>query len=178
MSEALTVARPYAQAAFEYAQEHEALDAWDAVLQGLTVLAAHPDMHIVCHSHKVEPETVAALIAELLDVKSGTPLYHFIAILSEARRVLVAKQIYQVFKALENEANQVMDIQISTAITLDAGQRDDFKKKLEHKFKKKVNMSCHVEPNILGGTIVRFGDKVIDLSLRSQIRKLAHSLIV
>lgn len=178
MSEALTVARPYAQAAFEYAHEHHELQAWDAALQGLVVLAAHPDMAIVCHSHKVEPETVASLVAELLKVKTGTPLYNFIAILAEARRLLVAKQIYQVFKARENEVNQVVDVQLTTAIDLDEAQRNDFKNKLEQKFKQKVNMTCHVDTKILGGAIVRFGDKVIDLCLQSQIRKLAHSLIV
>jgi F-type H+-transporting ATPase subunit delta len=178
MSEALTIARPYAQAAFEYAQEHHALEAWDAALQGLVVLAAHPDMVFICHSHKVDPETVTSIIAELLDIKVGTPLHNFVAILAQARRVVVAKQIYQVFKALENEANQVEDVQITTAIALDAAQRDDFKNKLEQKFKKKVNMTCHVDTSVLGGAIVRFGDKVIDLCLRSQIRKLAHSLIV
>lgn len=178
MSEALTVARPYAQAAFDYAHEHQALDAWHALLQGLEALVSHDEMKLVCKSHKLAPDVVAGLVAELLHVKVGTPQYNFIAILAQARRLLVAKQIYQVFKTHENEAKHVVDVTLTTAVALDDALRADFKNKLEHKFKQQVNMTCHVDSNILGGAIVRFGDKVIDLCLQTQIRKLAHSLIV
>ncbi len=175
MSEANTIARPYVQAAFEAAQKQGDLKGWSAVMQVLTELMANDDIRAVISSPRVESRQVEELMLQLAgDLNKEQS--NFVRILAESGRLTVVAEIAQMFEALRAEAEKSAQITVSSAFALNDEQQKKIAAALKVRLGCDVKLSCTVDKTLLGGIVIRMGDKVIDGSANTRLTELAYAL--
>jgi F-type H+-transporting ATPase subunit delta len=175
MAENTTIARPYAEAAFQFADTGNALGKWSEMLGRMAAVAADPDMRATIGNPKVTAEQLYGLFASLsgdLDVAAQ----NFVRALIENGRLALLPEVRDGYEDLKNEREGVVDAQVTTAFPLDDGQLAGLVADLERRFKRKVNPQVTVNRELLGGIRVQVGDEVIDGSVRGKLAAMARAL--
>ncbi|MFZ5503558.1 MAG: F0F1 ATP synthase subunit delta [Pseudomonadota bacterium] len=176
MSEAITTARPYAQAAFEEAQGQNALKAWSEMLLSLAEAAGHPEVCAVVGN----PRVAKAKVAELMDALAGEGVNaqqrNFVRVLVDNQRVLLLPEIAAIFESLRAEAEKTVNVVVDSAFELSAEQQQKIVSSLKQRLGREIKLACKVNKELLGGIVIRAGDKVIDGSARTRLGEMANAL--
>ena len=175
MAENVTIARPYADAAFELARGAGALGPWSEALDRLAVVAADSTMRACISDPKL---TAGQLVQLVLDV-AGTlsaEQQNFVRVLVDNERLQVLPEIRDLFVALKNEHEGVLEADIASAFPLDDATLTSLKADLEARFKAKLNVQVHIDPALIGGVRIAVGDEVIDASVRGKLANMAAAL--
>lgn len=175
MSEANTIARPYAQAAFEVAQKQADLKGWSAVLEALAGLLVNADVAAVVNSPRVNQDQLVKLMLELCGTLNKEQS-NFIRVLAEGHRLAMAAEIAEMYEALRAEAEKSAQITVSSAFALNDQQQQKIAAALKVRLGRDIKLSCKVDQTLLGGIVIRMGDKVIDGSARTRLSELAYAL--
>src|SRR5512137_1144137 len=110
MSEAITTARPYAQAAFDEAQKLNALQAWSEMLISLAEAINLPEMIAVVTNPRVAKVQVEGLMEALLGKGASKQQQNFVRILADNQRLLLLPEIAALFEALKAEAEKTVNV--------------------------------------------------------------------
>ncbi len=176
MAELSTVARPYAKAAFEYARDHQALDAWSEMLGTLGQVMANRDVQALVASPKLTHERKVALLVEVADIKVDDAARRFLDELADQRRLPALAAIAGQFERLRADHEQRVDVTVVSAFELDAKQQQKLAGALKKRLNREISITTQVDPRLLGGAILRAGDTVIDGSVRGRLNRLAEAL--
>lgn len=176
MSEAITIARPYAQAAFEEAQKLSDLKGWSEVLHSLAEIVTYADIHTVVSSPLVEKTQLAGLLSEMLGDRAKPQQLNFIRVLIENRRLLLLPEIAAIFEVLKSESEKTVDVVVDSAFELSAAQQEKIVNSLKARTGREIRLVCKVNKELLGGLVIRAGDKVIDGSARTRLGEMATAL--
>ncbi len=176
MAEKMTVARPYARAVFEIAKEADALAAWSGFLGRGAIAAVDGRVEALFGNPAVTREALAALFIELCGEGVGPNGASFLKLLAENDRMAWLPEIATEFEALRAEAEHVVDVQVTSAVELDAAQRESFATSLKKRLGRDVRLHCDTDAKLLGGAIIRAGDLVIDGSLSGRLERLAGAV--
>ncbi|HEU0290414.1 MAG TPA: F0F1 ATP synthase subunit delta [Burkholderiales bacterium] len=176
MAETITIARPYAEAAFGYADSGGALAKWAQALDAMAHLAAHPEMHAAIGNPRLTDEQLYGLFASLCGDELTAEMQNFVRVLIENGRLALAPEIRDIFLELKNEREGVVDALVESAFPLNAAQTAALVTDLERRFKRKVKPQVRVDKELIGGVRVQVGDEVIDSSVRGQLATLASAL--
>ena len=96
--------------------------------------------------------------------------------LAENKRLGYLPEIARLFDQMKDEAEGVVDVQITSASAMAADEQQKLQLALERRFGRKVRVHAEVDPQLLAGAIVRAGDLTIDGSYRSRLERLAYEL--
>lgn len=176
MAESLTIARPYAEAAFKLAREANALPQWSDALARLSAVASSDAAHDLIGNPRVTDAQVAALVADVAGSLS-TEQRNFVTVLAQNERLSVLPEIAAAFEGLRNGFEGVLDARIASAYPLSEQQVADVVATLEAKYGRKVKAAVTVEPDLIGGVSIRIGDEVMDASVRGKLAQLADALM-
>jgi F-type H+-transporting ATPase subunit delta len=176
MAERATVARPYAKAAFAYAREQGKLDQWSGWL-GTASAVVQSDVYAAYQS---SPGVQAKQLVELLAGVCGDALdgngRALLDLLAENGRVGYLPEIAARFEELKAEDQNVADVEVTSAVALDEAQRERLAGALRTRLRRDVRLHCSVDPNLIGGAVVRAGDMLIDGSIASRLERLGTEL--
>lgn len=175
MAENLTVARPYAKAAYEFAKEHNCVDSWQNLLQGMSVVCSDSVM-LQMLKNAASPESAAAMLCELMKGLSDEHGNNFIAVLSSNNRFEVVPEIYTEFVKLREQDERVLDAVLTSARPLSKDECSALSDKLEQKYKCKVHLTTALDPSLIGGAVLKIGDEVIDASVKTSLERLSATL--
>ena len=170
---ATAAAKRYARAVFELARADGDVDAWTRRLAGVQTL--------------LDDEMVAAVLTNptipserRMDLVSGGALdpeaTNLVKLLIESGRVHEIDGIVQEFQDLADDAAGRVRATITTAVELDEKDRDRVGAQLSKRLGKEVSMRVQVDPSILGGLKVQFGDRLIDASVATRLQQLRRQL--
>jgi len=176
MAERLTLARPYAEAVFKLAQAGNDLAGWSAVLHNLAAVASDPRMKDIIANPETDDEALFGLIVAIVG-KLEAQQENLVRVLMENDRLLLSPEIASLYEAQRAEAEASVDVQVASAIALDAKQEKAIAASLEKKLGKKVNLSSHIDESLIGGVVIQAGDLVIDGSVKGRLGELASQLI-
>jgi len=180
MADRTTIARPYAKAAFAHASAAAALTEWSDTLTAAASVVGDPAVARLLTSPHVAPGKLADLVLAVLgDIPGKVPddaRRNFIHTLAEARRLGVLPEISRLFIAMKDDAERLIDVQVTSAIALDEQQKARLAASLEKRLHRRVRLQCAVDPALIGGAVLRAGDLVIDGSLRSQVDRMKYEL--
>ncbi|KPQ26755.1 MULTISPECIES: F0F1 ATP synthase subunit delta [unclassified Halomonas] len=177
MAELLTVARPYAKAAFEYARDHEALDSWSKALALLSQAVTHNDVHRLLSSPKLEAEQKAELLVGMLpEEDGGDALRRFLDTLADEGRLNALPYIANQFERLRAEHEQRVEVTVTSAYKLDSKQKTKLSNALKKRLNREISITTQVDKSLIGGVILRAGDTVIDGSVRGRLNRLSEAL--
>jgi F-type H+-transporting ATPase subunit delta len=176
MSEAITTARPYAQAAFEEAQKLGDLKGWSEFLIFLAEAVSHPEVRAVITSPRVLKAQIDSLIEGLMGAKAKAQQRNFVSMLAENHRLLILPEIVSIFESLRADAERTVNVEVDSAFELSAAQQEKIINALRARTGRDVKMVCRVNKELLGGVVIRAGDKVIDGSARTRLDEMANAL--
>ena len=176
MAETVTVARPYAEAAFGTADAGGTLTKWAQALEAMAHMAAHPEMRAAIGNPRLTDEQLYGLFASLCGDVLTAEMQNFVRVLIENGRLTLAPEIRDIFLALKNEREGVVEAMVVSAFPLDAAQTAALVADLERRFKRKVKPQVTVDKELIGGVRVQVGDEVIDSSVRGQLATMATAL--
>jgi F-type H+-transporting ATPase subunit delta len=166
------IARVYADALFDVAEDKGELDAIRAQLAEFAdALNESNDMRVFFFS----PYFSSAEKREgILKAVSGAKdeLVSFLELLAEKHRMPAIFRIRDRFDELWAKANKRLEVTLTSAVELDKGVVDKVGKELERQTDRKIDMENEVDPEILGGLVLRVGNMVLDASLRSKLERL------
>ncbi|MCL2657894.1 MAG: F0F1 ATP synthase subunit delta [Betaproteobacteria bacterium] len=175
MAENLTVARPYAEAAFKLAREAHALDAWAQALKRLAAVAGEASVREVLGDPRITTDKLVNVFVE-----TAGDLNHdqqnFVRVLAENERLTVLPEILELFSVQKNAAEGVLQAVVSSAFPIDAATLARLVADLETRFKAKVDATVEIDPELIGGVKIAVGDEVIDASVRGKLAAMASAL--
>ena len=176
MAEALTTARPYAQAAFEEAQKLANLKGWSEMLLSLAEAVCHPEVRAVVTSPRVSKAQIENLMEGFLGGKASAQQRNFVRVLVDNQRLLLLPEIVILFEALRAEAEKTVNVVVDSAYELSAVQQEKIISALKARLGREIKLVCKVNKELLGGVVIRAGDKVIDGSARTRLGEMANAL--
>jgi len=177
MADRLTVARPYAKAAFAQAQVDGRLAAWSTALQRAAATVGDARVRALFGSPKVTATQLAGLVGGVAGGELDERGRNFLALLAENKRLPFLPEIAQIFDELKDEAERVVDVHITSAVSLPDAQAQQLTAALEKRFNRKVRVEAAVDPSLIGGAVVRAGDLTIDGSVKARLARLARELV-
>lgn len=173
MSQALTVARPYARAAFGTARDEGNLAAWSDALGFAARVAADPRVAALLPNPEL-PQTEA--VALLAPESAGESFTRFLNLLAEAHRLPQLPEIAGLFEELRAEAEHVVHAKVTSAVALPAAELDVIKSALKKRLGREIQIEVAVDESLIGGAIIDAGDVVIDGSLKGKLSRLQTAL--
>ena len=176
MAELATIARPYAEAVFRLAKEGNALAAWSEKLAFIAAVSQDPQMQAAIGNPKVTASDIERLLLAICGERIDGAARNLIQLLMRNRRLAVLPQIREQFEKLKLEDEGKLDARISSAYPLDDAQRAQLVNLLSSRFKRKINATVTVDPELIGGIKVEVGDKVWDASVRGRLQAMAVTL--
>lgn len=175
MQEKITIARPYAQAAFVQASEESNLQQWSELLQLLGRLVSDPTMIKLIKNPELEREKLTDIIFDICTDHLSDTRRNFITLLAESGRLLVAPEIHTLFEKLHDEAEGIVDVKVVSAYQLKDEQQSKIKQMMSRRLGKDVNVSSETDETLIGGVVIRAGDSVIDASIRGRLKQLSQN---
>lgn len=170
------IARPYATAIFNIALEDKALQKWSDILSVLADLIKDPKISAFLADPRVNWQGRAEVFVQgcskILD-KHGK---NFIQALALQRRLPFLPDIYDLYEELRSKQEQVVKAQITSAIKLDEIQQKKLQQALEKRLQIKIIPQYQEDDKLLGGMMIRIGDRVIDGSVRGKLTRLRKYL--
>lgn len=176
MSEAITTARPYAQAAFDVAMSAKDLKGWSDVISSLAGSVNHPDVQAIISSPKVPKAKIEGLMLGLLGNKANAQQINFARVLVEKRRLRELPEISEIFEALRAEAEKTAHVVVESAFELTAKQQDTISVSMKKRLGRDIKLVCSINKDLLGGVVIRTGDSVIDGSVRARLGEMSTAL--
>ena len=173
MSQALTLARPYARAAFGLARDAGGLAPWSDALGFAARIAVDPQAAAVLgHPALTRDQAVALLAPEV----AGAEFRDFLGLLADNRRLPLLPEIAGLYDELRADAEHVVKATVTSATPLPASELDTIKGALKKRFGREVEVETAVDAGLIGGAVLAAGDTVIDGSLRGKLQRLQTAL--
>jgi F-type H+-transporting ATPase subunit delta len=176
MAELSTLARPYARAAFEYASDEQALDAWLGELQLIAAVVSDKAVKIVLSDPSLTTEAQAEVFIALFGDELGASRQRFLHVLAENRRLGLAPHILTQFAQLKSQRERSVNVEMVSAFEIPDAVRERITQALAKRLDREVVVSTSTDSSLLGGVLIRAGDLVIDGSVRGRLNKLAEAL--
>ena len=176
MAELITVARPYAKAAFQFADENGALAEWSDMLAFAAAVSTDEAVSSFLNNPKITSAQKAEAFGDLCKDKLNAQGKNFVAMLAQNKRLAALPEIAVLFEALKSQKEQSVDVEITSAFALSDEQGKKLAAALKQKLGREVNVTTAEDKALLGGVIIRAGDMVIDGSVRGKLAKLAEKL--
>ena len=172
---ATAAAKRYARAVFELGRDEGKLEDWSRRLTRISELFSDPEVASVLSNPTIpvaQREGLVATAPHFMDGE-GTNLAR---LLIESGRIDEAQEIAEEFQRLVDEAAGRVRATVTTAVALDAADRDRVARELSKRLEKDVRVEVVVDPRILGGMKLQYGDRVVDASVATRLEQLRRRL--
>ena len=170
------IATVYARSLFEVAQEQGKLD---VVRDQLGAVADAIDASRELQTFFFSPYFSTAEKRDGLDRAVSDAdefVVNFLKLLIENHRMPVLFRVRRAYEALWREENKLLPVQITSAVELDKSTVSQIGDKIAEQTGRKVELSSEVDPDILGGIVVRVGNSILDASIRNRLEQLRRQV--
>ena len=176
MAETSSLARPYAQAVFELANESGDFDSWSDALAFMAALVRDESIEALISNPRVERDRLFKLFDDLCGDRVPEGGRNLLRLMSDNDRLAAMPDVAAQYEVMRAEAEGTIDAEVRSAKPISEEQQAQLSKALEKRLGRKVNLTVHEDDSLLGGAIIRAGDLVIDGSAKGRLEKLASTL--
>jgi F-type H+-transporting ATPase subunit delta len=170
------IAKVYARSLFEVAREQGKLDqVREQLVQFVDALNEHRELAVFFFSPYFSIKEKQDSLDRVL-VGAEEIFLNFLKLLIEKHRMPVIFRIRQAFEQLWEEENRTLPVEITSAIELDQGTTESLVRQIGERAGLKVKLATRVDPDILGGLIVRVGNSILDASIRNRLEQLRRQV--
>ena len=175
MAENITLARPYADAAFQLARTTGALGPWQQALDRMAAVAADAQMVECITNPRLQTSQVSQLFLDVAGSLSAEQ-QNFVRLLVDNERLQVLPEIRDLYVELKNGQEGVKEADIASAFPLDDATLKNLVAELEARFQCRIQATVSLDPELIGGVRIAVGDQVIDASVRGKLAAMATAL--
>lgn len=176
MAETITLARPYAKAAFEVALASNELGVWSKTLRLLAELTANEQVRRVLLAPSLTGSEQAKILTDLCGDELTPKAQNLINLLSDNKRLALLADISALFEALKSNQEKTVDVELSTAFELNQDVVNKITQALQTRLNREIKLQTRVDAQLIGGAVIKAGDTVIDSSVRGKLTKLAEAM--
>jgi len=169
------IARRYAQAYFDLARDAGAVDKWGEEVAAAAAALGDARVARALENPRLTPPRRSELALSLLEDMSPS-LRNLVRLLLERGRIGVLGQVAEQYRRLADRASGVVRAEVISAVPLDDASARRIRGALSERLGGEVQTEVRQDPDILGGLIVRIGDRVIDSSVRTRLEQLRTAL--
>ena len=174
---ASSAAKRYAQAVFSLGKEQGTLDAWGDDLAMLSRIVEDDRIATYLTNPSVAAERRIEAFETSLNTNVQPEARNLARMLVERNRTMLIPDIREMFDAQLRAERGIAVANVTTAEPLNDAEQDVIRQKLETMTGQKVQLAMEIDPNIIGGVIIRIGDQVIDGSVRNKLEKMRSRLM-
>jgi F-type H+-transporting ATPase subunit delta len=173
----MRAARRYARALFRTALGHGEVDEVAQSLGIVTTAAAQsPELMAVLHHPRITRQRKQELLQQVFEGRVRPDVEHFLFMLVEKDRAVIIPNVAEQFLRMLDEYRREMDAEALTAIPLSQAQKDALRRQLEAATGYTVRLTTRIDESILGGLVVRVGDRMFDGSVTTQLQTIREQL--
>jgi F-type H+-transporting ATPase subunit delta len=166
------IAEVYARALFEAAKENDVLDrVHEEVGEFAEALDADRDLQVFLFSPYFSSEEKKQGVRRIV-TDADERMVNFLELLAERHRMPALFRIRRLFDGLWAEENKLLPVTVTSATELDQSLVDEIGKRIEEETGRRVELSSNVDPDVLGGLMVRVGNMVLDATVRNRLEQL------
>jgi F-type H+-transporting ATPase subunit delta len=166
------IAQVYARSLFEVAQEHDKLDeVRDQIGQFADALGESRELQTFFFSPYFSTEEKKKGLDSALDGADET-VENFLALLIENHRMPALFRVRRELDAMWQDVNKLLPVQITSAVELDGAVTRQIGDEIGRQTGRKVDLTSTVDPDVLGGLVVRVGNSILDASVRTRLERL------
>lgn len=172
------IVEPYAQALMSLAQSHDLVDRFgDDVSSVLALLDSSEDLRQLLFSPLVKADVKKGVLRQLTAEQVHPYMLNFLMLLVDRGRAAFLGDICKFYQTLLRKLRQTVLAEVISAVELNDGQKDAVRQKVRELVNaQQVDLDARIDPEILGGVIIKVGSQVIDASLRGQLRRIGLRL--
>lgn len=171
------VAQRYADALFQLGAAQGNLEALDADLNGIAqILNDTADLGMLWESPIVSTEDKKAIVKQLFEGKIDPLTLNTLLLMFDNKRGASIMALQTAFRERYNAYRKRMTVQVASALPLGEQETADLRRELAKATEREIEMETSLDPELIGGLVVKIGDQVIDNSLRGRLEALARTL--
>lgn len=173
-----SIARNYAEALFEIAERNEAIEEYGAALSMVArMIGENPDFRLFLETPRVDASDKKDVLRKALDGAIPSTLLNFLMITIDKRRQRLIRDIEEEFHSLVDDYMNRAHVTVTVAREMNAADTARVTEKLSEMLGKTAIPEVRVQPEILGGVVVRAGDTIYDGSLRRRLDRMRRQLL-
>jgi F-type H+-transporting ATPase subunit delta len=176
MSELATLARPYATAVFKRSKENAKAKNWSEQLAFLSAIMESKELAGLVNNPKIKKDNLLTALLKISEGHIDSEGINLLKLLLQNNRVALLPVIARLFEGLKAEDEGYIDVDVLTAFAFTKDAEKSFAASLEKALNKKVHMNVSLDKSLIGGVLVRAGDRVIDGSIKGQLESLRKTL--
>ena len=170
------LAKVYARSLFQVAAEHGILDEIRVQLaEFVDALAASRDLQVFFFSPYFSSQEKKEGVHRVIE-GADERFVRFLELLAEKHRMPVAFRIRRVFEEMYAEENRMLEASITSAVEIDDDVVKQIGERIEEQTGRRVELTSHVDPDLLGGLVIRVGNTVMDASVRNRLERLRKNM--
>ena len=186
MAENGAIARPYARAVFELANESGQLSAWSGVLQLAASVAANETFRGLLNSPTVERATTVEVLVDICRqsdsqtvsaLSDQTDMINLFKLLAENNRLSVLAEISEQFEQLKADVENIVDVVMTSALPVSEEQQAKLRNALKNRLGREVSLRCELDESLIGGARLKANDLVIDGTVLTGLDKMSAALV-
>lgn len=170
------IAEVYARSLFEVAMEQDQLDEiHDELGEFADVLAKNRELQVFFFSPYFSSEEKKDGVAKVIE--GGNEYFvRFLELLAEKHRLPVLFRIRREFDALWAREQRLLEVAVTSAVELDEETVKGIGKKIEEQTGQRVELTAQVDPDVIGGLVIRVGNMVLDASVQGRLERLRRQV--
>ena len=170
------IARVYSESLFEVAKEHDKLDRIrDELAQFTDALEQNRDLAVFFFSPYFSTEEKEEGLKRALEDADPT-LVNFLELLIEKHRMPVVFRVRRQFDALYDHEHKRLPVEVTSAVALDDSVVQALEQRVREQTGQNVQLASNVDPDILGGIVLRVGNSILDASIRHRLEQLRREV--
>jgi len=171
------IAQVYARALFESAMEHGELD---EIQEQLSIwadeLGRNKDLQTFFFSPRFSSAEKKDAIRKIID-GGNERFLNFLELLAERHRLPATFRIRRSFDELWREEHKMLPVEVTSAIELDEGLVRSIGERIQERTGRRIELTSRVDPDIIGGLVLRVGNKVLDASVQGRLQRLRKQIV-
>jgi F-type H+-transporting ATPase subunit delta len=180
--EITTIAKPYANAIFEIAEQNKSHSDWRGILEAGAKLANDENMQAFIASPSTTSENKAQAVAAVFKSILGRAISKeetvFVTLLLDNGRISALPSMLESFDIMSNLSSDAKAFHVISAYKLSAAEEKQIVTDLSDKYSATVSIDTEVDESLVGGVVIKEGDKVIDLSIKARVDELGSRLSI
>src|SRR4051794_7951995 len=166
----------YARALFESAMEHDELDVIQEQLSTWAdALGENKDLQTFFFSPRFSSAEKKDAIRRIIE-GGNERFLNFLELLAERHRLPATFRIRRSFDALWREEHKMLPVEVTSAVELDDSLVRSIGERIEEKTGRRIELTSRVDPDIIGGLVLRVGNKVLDASVSGRLQRLRRQI--
>jgi F-type H+-transporting ATPase subunit delta len=141
------------------------------------VLQSFPKLEGTFRSELVSPDEKVQLLDRIFRGRTSTQVLNFLKVLASHGRLGLLRSIARVLKKLDAERRGEYDVELRVALPIDASLESEIESRIRKRFEGEPVIRVVVDPTLIAGVIVRFGDRVFDGSINTQLEQTRRNMI-